>query len=245
VKNLFELKAGRRILADGNIFENLWPDAQNGYALLWFATGPSWGTVQDVTFTNNIVRHASNGLEICGDKCSQTTATTQVQNFLVANNLFEDIGTSKWLPGGGSRLFLIINNVANVTLQHNTALEEGTLLFGDGAANRGFVFANNLVKQASLGVVGSGTAIGTATLNRYFPSAVFKGNVIIGGGSFTYPAGNYFPVDIASVLLSLLGSDYSLLSSSPYAGRATDGADIGVDWDALKAATGTVVSGRP
>src|SRR5439155_1665302 len=34
VNNIFELKNAQRILVDGNLFENNWTDAQNGYGIL-------------------------------------------------------------------------------------------------------------------------------------------------------------------------------------------------------------------
>ncbi|MBI2122939.1 MAG: hypothetical protein HYT96_02125, partial [Armatimonadetes bacterium] len=46
---------------DGNLFENNWQDAQGGTAILFTVRnqdgGAPWSVVQDVTFTNNIVRH--------------------------------------------------------------------------------------------------------------------------------------------------------------------------------------------
>ena len=50
--------------------ENNWLDAQNGFAVLFTirnqdGTAP-WSVVQDVTFTNNIVRHTGAGVNIMG-----------------------------------------------------------------------------------------------------------------------------------------------------------------------------------
>src|SRR5205809_7970695 len=68
VKNLFELKNAQRVLLDGNIFEHNWVGAdQHGAAVLFTVrnqTGSSpWAIVADVTFTHNIVRHATGGIE--------------------------------------------------------------------------------------------------------------------------------------------------------------------------------------
>ena len=70
VKNLFELKNAQRVLIDGNVFERVWPVAQAGFAIQLTPrnqnnTAP-WSTVQDVTFTNNIVRYAGNGINMLG-----------------------------------------------------------------------------------------------------------------------------------------------------------------------------------
>src|SRR5438445_5820152 len=71
VKNLFELKNARRVLVDGNIFEYSWPDqpsGQDGFAIVFNprnqSGGAPWSTVEDVTFTHNIVRHATKGVLI-------------------------------------------------------------------------------------------------------------------------------------------------------------------------------------
>ncbi|HKG22692.1 MAG TPA: hypothetical protein VKC34_12405, partial [Blastocatellia bacterium] len=63
VKNIFELKNARRVLVDGNLFENNWVDGQNGTAILFTVrnqegTAP-WSVVEDVTFTNNVLRHTA------------------------------------------------------------------------------------------------------------------------------------------------------------------------------------------
>ena len=43
VKNLFELKNAQRVLIDGNVFEHNWPDAQNGYSILFTVRGGTAG----------------------------------------------------------------------------------------------------------------------------------------------------------------------------------------------------------
>src|SRR5262249_13573319 len=54
VKNIFELKSARRVLIDGNVFENNWEDGQNGFAILFTVRnqtgGAPWSVVEDITF---------------------------------------------------------------------------------------------------------------------------------------------------------------------------------------------------
>jgi hypothetical protein len=54
VKNLFELKNARRVLAEGNLLEHNWQHDQNGFAILFTVRnqdgGARWSTVEDVTF---------------------------------------------------------------------------------------------------------------------------------------------------------------------------------------------------
>jgi hypothetical protein len=70
VKNLFELKNAQRVLIDGNVFENNWLHSQNGFAILFTVAnqdgGAPWTTVSDITFSNNLVRHAGGGVNVLG-----------------------------------------------------------------------------------------------------------------------------------------------------------------------------------
>src|SRR5919206_261134 len=56
VKNLFELKNARRVLVNGNLLEYNWPQAQNGFSILFTPRNQKgdspWSTVEDVLFTN-------------------------------------------------------------------------------------------------------------------------------------------------------------------------------------------------
>jgi hypothetical protein len=63
VKNLFELKNARRVLVEGNLFENNWVDAQPGYAIVLTPRGERgavpWAGVEDVTFRYNVIRNVA------------------------------------------------------------------------------------------------------------------------------------------------------------------------------------------
>jgi hypothetical protein len=49
--------------------------------------------------------------------------------------------------------------------------------------------------------------------------------------------GNAYPVSLVNVgYTNVAGGDYSLSSISPYKGAASDGKDIGVDWNQFNAA---------
>ncbi len=94
VKNLLELKNAQHVVIDGNVFEYVWVDGQVGFAILFTPRNQDghspWSIVQDVTFTNNIVRHAGAGVDIIGtDDINTSGPLKQVR---IANNLFADIG---------------------------------------------------------------------------------------------------------------------------------------------------------
>ncbi|MFB3890451.1 MAG: hypothetical protein ACE15C_00360 [Phycisphaerae bacterium] len=63
VKNLLELKIARRALIEGNVIEQNWPMAQNGFGVLFTVrdqnnTAP-WSTIEDITFQKNLVQHTA------------------------------------------------------------------------------------------------------------------------------------------------------------------------------------------
>ena len=233
VKNLLELKNARRVLVDGNVFENNWLDAQNGFAILFTPRnqdgGSPWSMVRDVTFTHNIVRHTGSGVNILGT--DDIHPSQQTKRISLRDNIFEDVDGSKW--GGAGRLFQILDGAADVVIDHNTAFQSGEALVGDGDPSTGFVYRNNLTPHNQYGVGGS-NAFGNPpqALATYFPGAVFVKNILIGGRAENYPPNNYFPATIAEVgFVDLADGDYRLASSSPYKGAGTDGKDIGANLD--------------
>jgi Big-like domain-containing protein len=231
IKNLLELKNAQRILIDGNLFENNWGDAQVGYAILFTprnqnGTAP-WSVVQDVTFTNNIVRHTASGLYILGSDDYYPSQLTQ--RVSIDNNLFDDVNGSIW--GGEGKLFQIIRGPSAVVIDHSTGIHTGNIITAEGAPALGFVFTNNITFHNAYGVIGTNHGPGLDTLNYYFPGAVFRRNILIGGPSAYYPADNFFPTTEQEVgFIDPAAEDYSLAPTSPYRGAGTDGYDIGVEF---------------
>lgn len=219
VKNLFELKNARRVLVDGNLFENNWAQAQNGFAILFTVRnqkgGAPWSAVEDVTFTNNIVRHVGAGMNILGR--DDNHSSQQTRRIAIRNNVFDDVG-GRW--GGNGRLFQLLDGTAGVTIDHNTASQTGGIIFGgDHGPHAGFVFQNNLMPDNRAGIVGSGAGTGKSALERYFPGAVIRRNVFVGANAADYPQDNFFPASLDGV--------------KRYAGMATDGRDPGADVRAI------------
>src|SRR3989442_15367794 len=93
VKNLFELKNARRVLIEGNVFEQNWADAQNGFSILLTVrnqdgTAP-WSQVDRVTFQDNILRHGGAGFNILG--YDDNFRSQQTHDARIRNNLLYDI----------------------------------------------------------------------------------------------------------------------------------------------------------
>jgi len=97
----------------------------------------------------------------------------------------------------------------------------------------GFTFADNIVPDNLYGIKGSGTAAGNATITRYYPAAIVRRNIFVGGHSATYPVDNFYPATVAAVGFADVTGDYRLTAASPYDTAATDGTAIGADPSAI------------
>src|SRR5262249_47582415 len=151
-----ELKNAQRLLIDGNVIERTWPAAQVGYAVVFTprnqgGTAP-WSTVQDVTFTNNVVRYATNGINMLAQDSPYTSQRqTRVR---IANNLFHHIDNN---------FLQFLGGVSNVTVQHNTSLQSSSIISADGStANQSFVFVDNITPNNAYGVYGTNQGAGNA-----------------------------------------------------------------------------------
>jgi hypothetical protein len=257
VKNLFELKNTRRVLVDGNLLENNWAAAQQGYAVVLTPRkedcNAPWAVVEDVTFTNNVVRRTASGINFLGIDDSCPSAGVAARRFLIKNNLFEDFGGVRW--GGAGNLFQILRNTVDVVIDHNTALHPGAIIVGEGEPSPGLVFRNNVAQVNAYGVVGTAKGVGNGALGFYFPDVRFEKNVLVGpwptsGGATTsmysnYP-NNFFAGSIASVgFVDPARGDHRLGDSSPYKRAGTDGRDIGADFERLHRALSAVGKASP
>lgn len=243
VKNLFELKNARRVWIEGNLFERSWEHAQDGYAFLFTVRTEMdktpWAVVEDVTVTNNVIRHSAGGINIMGIDDSSPSGSGRARRIDIKNNLFEEIGSAH----AGGRLFQLLDGTPHVVIEHNTAFPAYSIVVGERSAHSGFVFANNIVLHGAYGIIGTGTGVGRPTLERYFPGATIRRNVVIGGSAHLYPRDNFFPESLDAVgFVNRARGDYRLRSSSRYTRAATDGADVGVDFGALCAA---LLTARP
>jgi hypothetical protein len=237
VKNLLELKMAQRVLIDGNEFKNTWPAAQQGWAILFtpraeYGAAPQ-AVVQDVTFSNNVIHDVAMGFDMMGAD-GTTDSTRRTFRIAVRNNLFYAINGASDSTG---HLLVIPDGVTDFSFEHNTSLDTGDIISTDGTATLGLVFQNNIIPHNDYGVA-SPKGVGNPTLTYYFPSAIFQKNVIVTPQwASLYPQNNFFPASLDQVgFVDLAGNNLRLSSSSPYKNAATDGKDLGVDFDALKAA---------
>jgi hypothetical protein len=238
VKNLFELKSGKRVVIDGNVFENNWGPEQGGFAIVLTVRSEACqamqNTIEDVTFTNNVVRHVGGGVNVLGRDDFPGCTSLRVRNVEVSNNLFEDVAKA-W---GGAGHFLQITDAEDLRVAHNTILHEGNLIHTYGAASNGFQYRDNLSRHGEYGIFGGGQSPGNASLRAYFPGGIVSRNVIVGANTSVYPANNFYPASLEEVrFVNRAARDYRLAANSPYKGRGAGGRDPGCDFESLNAAS--------
>ena len=240
VKNLLEFKNARRVTVAGNLMEHNWSAAQDGTAVLLTprnqdGTAP-WSVVRDITITGNIIRRAASAMRILGEDYNAPSQRTT--NIRIVNNVFE-VDTSY---GGNARFLAMTSQPQNVTVDHNTIFNTGTVMFVDSPPISGFVFTNNLSKHNTYGIDGQETQSGTATLNAFFPGWVFLANVLAGGVASRYPAGNFFPTvaQFDASFVNRAGGNYALVATSPFRNAGTDGRDVGVDMGTVADVAATI-----
>ena len=245
VKNLFELKNARNVLVDGNWMENNWVGAdQHGVAIVLTprsegGTAP-WATVENVRITNNVILHVGGGVSVLG---RDEPPSQQSNNITVENNLFVDVRADYALD---------IVRVVQFTGTDQLAFDHNTFIYAEptypmlrtyGVATTGFSYTNNVVSYGE--GIWSDCGTDQQALDCLLPGAQVAGNVVIGGPSSGFPAGNFLPATAGAAGLAsdVPGAaslrDYALGAGSPYAAQGTDGATPGVDVDALEAALGS------
>jgi hypothetical protein len=257
VKNLFELKTGKRVLLDGNILENCWadlPTGQSGYAILLTVRAENGAApqadVSDITITNNIIRHAGAGISLSGH--DNPTPSLQSKRIRIANNLFDDISGPSYgdgnVAGPNDGTFLKIGDPSDVIIDHNTVFQSGPITWTYDTVQN-ITFTNNIFNcfvsaGGYQGMYGPGFAQGgNGPMGAFFPgikdaNQLFHKNVLIGGNAAKYSnyntlSQNYFPANATAVQFTNYTNGsadyhgYALANASVYRQAGTDGLDLG------------------
>jgi hypothetical protein len=146
--NLFELKQGRRVLVEGNVFEKNWSGCQDGAAVLFKSSnqndghiqwsnsqwGCYWCVTEHVTFRNNIIRHAGGCFNAVATNNADTSGpghSLPLNHVRIENVVCDDIGAS---PYSGSSKVLVLNRGQNddvvsgqPTIQHFQVIHVTTI----------------------------------------------------------------------------------------------------------------------
>lgn len=239
VKNIFEVKMGRRMRIEGNVFENNWVANQNGFGILFTvradgvdAQGKPFGVIEDINFTNNLVINTPNGINILGqDDIKQNTG--QARRLTFRNNLFLKVT---------NRLLQTLQSPQDIVFEKNTALAHTTIMFSENTS-MGMVMRDNIFALGEYGIFGSGLGSGNAALKANFPDSIVRFNGFFGEGESLHPTGNTYLKKVEDIrFVNLAGNDYRLQSNSPLRGKGQNGKDPGADMDALQAAINGVAS---
>lgn len=227
IKASIELKNARNVVIDGNVIESgglvgafvLTVRNQSG-------TAP-WSTLEDITITNNIVRHSNTGFSILGRDDYQKSQ--QAKRIRIANNLLVDI-----VPDY-SAVFMIGCCADTVTVENNTVQQTGNIMTCYGISHANFVFRNNIVQFNEYGFVCPATLL--------TPDS--RGNIIVDNRGVI--AANGFPQNVPKgnpVVRSLdeagfinyAEGDWRLTPQAKAKLKGANGKAVGVDFDALAAA---------
>jgi hypothetical protein len=237
VKDLLELKSAQRVSIVQNVFENCWPSAQSGFAIVMTVRTSSNvnppEVIDNVLFQDNLIRNATSGFNFSGTDDNGLGSSVNVS---IVDNV---------LLGVTDRVFQILNRMQNLSIRHNTA-PPGVYAFimADGAPSPGLTFNDNMLFRGTYGLDGSGYGEGIAALNHYFPGYTFLNNAIIGGDPTVYPPNNFFPVSYSRVgFVDYLDGNYALGPGSPYLNAATDGTAVGANVANVMAYAATAIQG--
>ena len=248
VKNLFELKHAKRVLVEGNVFENNWADAQAGMAIVIKSlsdgeTAP-WTQSADVMIRYNIIRNTPRGFNVQG---KDGVVAQQVARVRLEHNLFENIGQYNGTSSGW--LNLITHMPQDIALVHNTMVNNTTsglwlvMDYGNGGAQR-LVFEDNVFTNPSgYALFYSGAPVGSPALNAMAGSTwSFARNVAAGVASDlvnAHPTQSWYPSSTSAVGF-VSSTDYRLSSTSTYKGRGAGGTDPGADIEEIMRRTSGV-----
>jgi subtilase family serine protease len=250
VKNIFELKNARRVTIEGNVFEHSWRDAQIGVGVVMTPRNDGgnapWATVQDITFRYNLIRHVGGAINVNGYDTVHPSGPGR--NFLIQHNLAYDVRAEDGMPG---RFLTIGSGPSNLVVDHNTAIQNSTLVFAygrnsDGSYDvvEGFRFSNNLGRHNDYGIMGelAGGYGNTSILTYFLDLATVTNNVLAGGPASRYPADNFFPT-LDAFMAEFADDTYRLRPDSTYRAAGNDGLDLGADVEEIWARAERAIRG--
>ncbi|HEV7991530.1 MAG TPA: Ig-like domain-containing protein [Gemmatimonadaceae bacterium] len=249
VKNLLETKHVKRLLVEGNVFENNWIDAQAGFAILVKSENQNndnpWTTSSDVTFRYNRIRNTGNAFNLAANPSG--LPAIPAARILIADNIIENINVG--IFAGGGHTLQLLGDVRDVIMRHNTVTSANgggsfAILLGSLPQVQRLVVHSNILVRGAYGVKGGGQSEGTASLNHFAPGYLFTNNAIIGSSALPYPSSNWFASSLANLgFLNLSGGNFLLGPSSSYLNKGYDGRDIGADVNGVNSQTGAAVVG--
>ncbi len=192
VKNLLELKTGRRVRIENNLLEFNWVDGQTGWGIVLtpsqYGTNPQ-NSLEDIDIINNVLRETGSGINLLGS--GQNSVTGITKRVHVSGNY---ISTNRAAYGGHGWILQVGRSPEDVELTQNTFEMPGSgqlVVVTDGVVD-GLTITRNAVRPiGKYGIIGrandsnqnrgNGFSIyapgGTVTGNLFADAhAIFKSN---------------------------------------------------------------------
>ena len=189
VKNLFELKAARRVLFENNIMEYVWCCGQTGFAIQLTVQSQNGRNpqvqVEEVEIRRNTVRNVGGGINLLG--FAQINTSLQTRRITIADNSFE---IDRATYGGQGWCLFMGREPREVTYEYNYCNTNGNqIVYQEGNPVLEFIFRGNLIPRSGAygftgNVNGTNTHRGAGT-SIYLPGAILTGSAF---GSFPTPA---------------------------------------------------------
>jgi hypothetical protein len=240
-KGAFEIKNVNRFLYEGN--RNV------GYGACWAITPRNqYGTAPWITASNLVLRNnwfvpteklaESSGRMAVISLQDELHTTTPARDIQIYNNFAKNVVNMLQMKGGDGwsvRHNTIINDLSVANAYHVAVVLEGV-------PARRFEFRDNLVGYSNYGM---SCAIPPNSLGTCWPYGTFRNNIVVDFARAGFDVGiwggrgihSLIPKSFAQIgFVDASKDDYRLATSSPYKGKASDGADPGVDMGALTAA---------
>jgi hypothetical protein len=232
-KGWFEVKNGNNITIDGNLFQ--------GYPTVMAFTSRNdsgsnpWSTISNLVITNNIVTGYSDGFIFMMKDYASLSA--QSHNILVQNNLF--MPNPVYTGTYHHAKFAAVYESYNLEILHNTMIGNRSHILTSDTANVGLTLRDNIVNNGEYGL---GCLTSPPKLATCWPNLRMDRNVIFDNRSdraqsLSNPGTQWYPSSTSAIrFVDPANGNYRLSPASPYKDKATDGKDIGVDFDALNRA---------
>ncbi len=247
IKNLIELKVGKRVLIEGNVLENNWAASQAGFAIVLKSVNQSgsapWSETRDITIRSNVVKNIASALAASG--APESYPAIPMSRVNVVGNSFEAVGSGSYAGG----VLLQLADVADFIYESNTGIgaTRGIGIGFTGLARLRIVdnVVGTLTPQYdtwdfalySFGEQG----YGTSALNAHATAWTVSNNIMPGVTPSKFPSGNIIPSGPTAVGFVSFPTNLELSSSSPYRTASSKGTAPGADFVALRQLTAGVV----
>lgn len=252
VKNAWEVKAAKYVLAEGNIAERTWYGAQAGSA--WLIKAESYGNADTIGRTSdvlvrwNLTRDASMGPNIAG--VPNVDPAGPPQRVWIYDNVIR-LGAQYF--SASENPFFGLGLQQDCGIIHNTCIAEGTVKVTIQLPNptteagqlAGLNIKDNIFEQSQFGWKpdgGSGNL--TTDLNALAPGYSIDKNVVIGNNG-TYPGTIYTPANEAAIEFEDVAAKNFALHGTTQTGGAAVATALVVTTNPSNATSGVVLSTQP